>query len=369
MSLDRFRKTGGKIDYWIFFLIFALCIFGLLMIYSSSAVVSFEEYGINNYYFKKQLISLGIGIVFLIITSLIDYRFWQKNATIFFFIATALLIWVILFSSKVSGAQRWIQLGPIPLQPSEIMKLASIIYLAAWFAKKKDQIKNFKYGFIPFIIILGAVSFLIMKQPDMGTTSVVVGIAVIMFFCAGAPMWQMGLGLAGIVSAFLLLIKIEPYRMQRLMVFLNPNSDTLGTGYHISQAMLAIGSGGLFGLGFGQSKQKYLYLPEPHTDSIFAITTEELGFLRAFIIFVVFVLIAVRGLKIAKNAPDQFSRLLVIGIIAWIIIQFFINIGAMIGMLPLTGVPLPFVSYGGSSLTALLAAVGIILNISKQSHR
>ena len=148
MSLDRFRKSGGRIDYWILFFVFALCIFGLLMIYSSSAVISFEQYGINNYYFKKQLISLGIGLVCLVITSSIDYRFWQKYATVFFVIALALLIWVILFSSKVSGAQRWIQLGPIPLQPSEIMKLASIIYLAAWFAKQKEQIKNFKHGFV-----------------------------------------------------------------------------------------------------------------------------------------------------------------------------------------------------------------------------
>lgn len=367
MSLDRFRKSGGKMDYWILFLIFGLCIFGLLMIYSSSAVLSFEQYGINNYYFKKQLVSFGIGLVALVITSAIDYRFWQKYATVFLAITVVLLISVFIFSSHISGAQRWIRVGFINIQPSELTKLAFIIYLAAWLTKRKDQIANFKQSFIPFVIIVGVIGFLIIKQPDMGTMSVIVGTAVIMFYCSGAPLWQMGVGALGLVGVFLLLIKSAPYRMQRLMVFLNPSAEKLGAGYHINQALLAIGSGGWFGLGFGQSKQKYLYLPEPHTDSIFAITTEELGFLRASVVIVIFILIAIRGYNIAKKAPDQFSRLLAIGITSWIVVQFFINIGAMIGIMPLTGVPLSFVSYGGSSLMMLLAATGILLNISKQA--
>jgi cell division protein FtsW len=187
-----------------------------------------------------------------------------------------------------------------------------------------------------------------------------------MFFVSGASLLHLGVGLAFLFGLFLLLIRSAPYRMQRFLVFLNPADEKLGAGYHINQALLAIGSGGLWGLGFGQSKQKYLYLPEPHTDSVFAIATEELGFLRASLVFVVFIIIALRGFKIAKNAPDLFSTFLAVGITTWILIQFFINIGAMVGLLPLTGIPLPFVSYGGSSLIVLLFSVGILLNISKQ---
>jgi len=369
MGLERFRKSGGKIDYWMLFLVFALCVFGLLMIYSASAVVSFEQYGINNFYFKKQLGSLAIGLVAMLIASAIDYRFWQKYAGIFLFIAVLMLLSVFIFSQEVSGAQRWIKIAGISVQPSEITKLAFIIYLAAWLAKKKEQIRDFRYGFIPFAVIISVIGFLIIKQPDMGTLSVIIGVAVIMFYASGASMWHIGLGVAGLIGVFLILIKSAPYRMQRLLIFLNPDTEKLGAGYHINQALLAIGSGGLWGLGFGQSKQKYLYLPEPQTDSIIAIATEELGFLRIIIVFAIFTIIALRGYKIAKNAPDQFASLLAIGITSWIIVQFFINVGAMIGLLPLTGVPLPFVSYGGSSLIMLLIGVGILLNISKHSSK
>lgn len=367
MSLDRYRKHGGRMDYWLLFLVFGVCIFGLLMVYSSSAVVSFEQYGINNFYFKKQLVSFIIGMVMLGITSFIDYRFWKKNAVLFLGITVILLIAVFLLGKTTLGAQRWLNIAGISVQPSEIAKLTFIIYLAAWLEKRNENIKDFKYGFLPFAVILGAIGFLIIKQPDMGTMSVIVATAVVMFFISGASLVHLGVGFAFLIGLFLLLIKSAPYRMQRFLVFLNPSNEKLGAGYHINQALLAIGSGGWFGLGFGQSKQKYLYLPEPQTDSIFAIITEELGFLRAILVFVVFVLIALRGFKIAKNAPDMFAMLLASGITVWIVVQFFINIGAMIGLMPLTGIPLPFVSYGGSSLIILLTAVGILLNISKHA--
>ena len=356
-------------DYWLLFFVFILCVFGLMMIYSSSAVLSFEQYGFNNYFFKKQLTSFIIGFVALIITSQIDYRFWQKRAFAILVVSVILLISVFIFSHEVGGAQRWLHIGSFTIQPSEIAKIAFIIYLAAWLAGKKEQIKDLKYGFLPFVVILGLISFLIIKQPDMGTMTVIVAIAVMMFFVSGASLWHLGAGFIALIGMFLLLIKTSPYRMQRLMVFLNPTAEKLGAGYHINQALLAIGSGGLLGLGFGQSKQKYLYLPEPHTDSIFAIITEELGFLRAFLVFVVFAIIVLRGFKIAKNAPDDFSKYLAVGISSWIVIQFLINIGAMLGILPLTGIPLPFVSFGGSSLIVLLASVGILLNISKHANR
>jgi cell division protein FtsW len=192
-------------------------------------------------------------------------------------------------------------------------------------------------------------------------------IAVAMFFVSGASLLHLSLGVATLLGIFAILIKSAPYRLQRFLVFLNPADEKLGAGYHINQALLAVGSGGLWGLGFGQSKQKYLYLPEPHTDSIFAIISEELGFLRSVLILIVFLIIILRCFKVAKNAPDQFSSLLVTGITVWILVQFLVNIGAMLGVLPLTGIPLPFVSYGGSSLIMLMVAIGIVLNISKQS--
>lgn len=366
MSLDKFRKNG-KIDYWILILVFALCLFGLLMIYSSSAVLSYENYGVNNYFFKKQLLSVGIGLVLLLVASAIDYRFWRKYAPIIMGISIILLLGVFL-SPKIAGAHRWFKLGSFQFQPSELTKITFIIYFAAWLAKRKENVRDFKTGFLPFLAILGVIGFLIIKQPDMGTMTVIVSTAVIMFFSSGASLGHMSIGLLGMGGLFYILIKSAPYRLQRFLIFLNPTSEKLGAGYHINQAQLAIGSGGWLGLGFGQSKQKYLYLPEPHTDSIFAIITEELGFIRAFIVLAFFLIIGLRGMKIAKKAPDDFAKFLVIGITAWIIIQFLINIGAMIGVMPLTGIPLPFVSYGGSSVIVLLFSIGILLNISKQSN-
>jgi cell division protein FtsW len=204
-----------------------------------------------------------------------------------------------------------------------------------------------------------------MSQPDLGTMSVILFSSVAVFFIAGAELTHMVIGAGALLTAFTILIKTSYYRQQRLLVFLNPSVDSQGAAYHINQALLAVGAGGLWGLGFGQSRQKYLYLPEAHTDSIFAIIAEELGFIRSGLVIAGFLFLAYLGYKIAKNAPDRFSRLLAIGITTWIVVQAFINIGAMINVLPLTGVPLPFISYGGSSLIILLAAVGVMLNISK----
>ena len=219
--------------------------------------------------------------------------------------------------------------------------------------------------FWPFVAIVGFIAMLMMAQKDLGTLSIYIIISAGVFIMAGAPVQQI-FG-AGGLAAFLvwLAIKIEPYRMQRLLTFLNPGDDSLAAGYHIKNALIAIGSGGLWGLGFGQSKQKYLYLPEAHTDSIFAIVSEELGFLRAGLIIIVFTLLALQGLRIVKNAPDTFARLMSVGIITWIFFQMVVNIAAMFSLVPLTGVPLPFISYGGTSLLVLLAAVGILTNISK----
>jgi cell division protein FtsW len=270
---------------------------------------------------------------------------------------------------SMGGASRWIEIGSMSFQPSEIAKLTFTIYLAAWLTKKGEGIKDFQTGFIPFVLILGIIGFLIIKEPDMGTMSIITAIAAVMFFVAGASWQHIVLGATSIIAFLIVLIKAAPYRMQRLMVFLNPSQGNLDVAYHINQAILAIGTGGLWGLGFGKSMQKYFYLPEAHTDSIFAIITEELGFIRALLVIIVFMLIAWRGYRIAKEAPDSFSRLLATGITTWIIFQAIANLAAITGAMPLTGVPLPFVSYGGTSLIILLASVGILLNISKQTGK
>lgn len=360
-----------KTDYIFALLVLALTLFGVVMISSSSMVVSFEKYGTNYHFVIRQLISLFIGLILMFITFLIDYRVWKK-LSLWLFLATLLLLILVFipgFGHKIGGSQRWIGFGSAVFQPSEIVKLTFIMYLAAWLDKKGENIKTFLFGFIPFAILIGVISFLIMKQPDFGTMTVIVVTSAAMFFTSGADLLHLTLGGGFLAALFLVLIKAAPYRMQRFLVFLNPAADSQGAAYHINQALLAIGTGGPWGLGFGQSKQKYLYLPMAHTDSIFAIIAEELGFVRSGILLVAFLFLGIRGLKIAQNAPDNFSRLLTIGIISWIIIQTFINIGSMLNLLPMTGVPLPFISYGGSSLMVLLASVGIVLNISKNSTR
>ncbi|NTV41477.1 MAG: cell division protein FtsW [Candidatus Moranbacteria bacterium] len=255
---------------------------------------------------------------------------------------------------------------PFSFQHSEMSKLAIILYLAAWFESKGQQkIKDVFEGLLPFLGIMGLIGFLIIKQPDMGTLGVVVLTSFSVFFVSGAKLKH--LFSMGILGSFLLwlLIKLEPYRFDRISAFLEPGADPKGIGYQISQALLAIGSGGFWGLGLGHSRQKFNYLPEPVGDSIFAVIGEELGFIGAIFLIILFVTLAFRGLRIAKNAPDIFGKLIATGVTMWIILQAFINIGANIALVPLTGIPLPFISYGGTSLVFLMAAVGILLNISK----
>ena len=334
-------------DYGFFLLAILLSILGLAMITSASAVFSFDRFG-DNYYFLKHQFFYGVipGIILLLVASKIKYTIWQKLALPFLFLTIILLVAVFIpgIGFGYGGARRWIHIGSFSLQPAEICKLTFIIYLAALLTKKGKSIKDFSLSFIPFVILIGVIGFLIMREPDMGT-AVVIGISsFIMYFVAGVPLWQ--LFLLGVTGGFVgwLLIKIAPYRMARLTVFLHPEIDPQGIGYQINQALLAIGSGGIFGLGFGHSRQKYLYLPEPAGDSIFAILGEELGLIGCLMLIILFLVFAYKGLKISQNAPDTFSKLLTVGITSWITFQVFINISAMIGLIPLTGIPLPFIS-------------------------
>jgi cell division protein FtsW len=358
-----------KPDLLFIAMIFILIFFGIIMISSSSVVISLERTGKNYTYVVKQLESLFFGLIAMFAMYQIDYRFWKKNSLWMLIITLVLLTFVFIpgIGKSAGGAHRWIGLGNHWFQPSELVKLTFIIYFAAWLDNIGDKVKSFWTGFVPFAFLISLVGGLVMLQPDLGTFSVIFLSAVTVFFASGANLSHMMAGAGAMFGVLFLLIKISPYRQQRVLVFLNPSVDAQGAAYHINQALLAVGAGGLWGLGFGQSRQKYLYLPEAQTDSIFAIIAEELGFMRSSLVILAFLFVGYLGLRIAKNAPDNFSRLLCIGITAWIVCQAFINIGAMIGVLPLTGVPLPFISYGGSSLIILLAATGLMLNISKSN--
>lgn len=360
-------KRPGRMDYTLAIIVFALIVIGLIMISSASVVISYERTGNNYFFLQRQLIWMAVGLLAMIIFSLIDYRLWRKLALPLMIVALFFLALVLLpyFSSASHGANRWIILGPLNFQPSEFAKLAILIYLSGWLARRKDDVKSFFRGFLPFLFILAVVIFLVMREPDLGTMAIIAGSASVVFFIAGASWVHVLLGAGSGIMVIFALIFSAPYRLNRFFAFLNPSSDPTGIGYQMKNAMIALGSGGLWGLGFGNSRQKYLYLPEAHTDAIFAVIVEEIGFIRASAIILLFLFLGLRGYKIARDAPDDFGRFLATGITTWFILQAFINLAAILGLIPLTGVPLPFISYGGSSLMINLAAVGILLNISK----
>lgn len=344
--------------------------FGLIALTSASSVEAFAKYK-DSFYLIKHQILLGFlpGILLFFICLKIRYTFWKTMATPILIIALALLVLVLVpgIGTKLGGARSWFNVGGISFQPSEVAKLALIIYLSAWMSKHGEEIKDVKYGLVPFLVVTGLMLGLIMLQPDIGTMMITAIIAVIIFFLGGGSIKHIALmGVAGILGLFAL-IKAAPYRAARLLTFLHPELDPKGIGYQINQALLAIGSGGIFGLGFGHSRQKFRYLPEVTGDSIFAIIGEELGFILAAGLIVLFLWYLLRAISIAKHSNDEFGRFLALGIGVWVTVQAFINVAAMIGLMPLTGVPLPFISYGGTSLAILLGASGILLNISKYS--
>ena len=351
--------------------VIALLVFGLVMISSAGIIYSTTRFGDSYWFFKHQLV-FGVlpGLAAMWLMARIDYRIWKKFAVPIFMLMIVLLLLVFVpgVGSRVYGASRWLQLGPFSFQPSEMAKLSVILYVSAWLSSRTSrQVADFLEGLVPFLGIVGVVGLLVLKQPDTGTFGVIALSAFAIFFVAGARFSHIAGILAGGVALLGLLVAMEPYRLNRLLAFLNPAGDPQGIGYQVTQALLAVGSGGFWGNGLGHSRQKFNYLPEPVTDSIFAVISEELGFVGAFLLVGLFVFIAMRGLRIAKNAPDEFGRYVAVGVTAWIVLQAFVNIGANVALIPLTGIPLPFVSYGGTSLLFLLASVGILLSISRRS--
>ena len=363
------RSNAHQPDYVLLGIVAFLLLFGLVMLSSAGAVLGFQRFGDSNYFLKKQVLSVIVGAVAFFFAYRMDYHFWQKWAVPLMIGTIVLLVLVFLpgIGSYFLGARRWIQLGPALFQPSELAKLTFIFYLASWFERRVGTLHHVHESLLPFTVTVGIMAVLLLAQPDLGTALVLLAIALGLYFLAGGP-WKYILGFIGAGLGFLLLvIKFAPYRAQRFTVFLNPDLDPLGIGYHINQAWIAIGSGGIFGLGLGRSRQKFNYLPEPAGDSIFAVTAEELGFLFSILFISAWVFFIIRGLRIASQAPDTFGRLVAGGIVTWLGLQAFINMAALSGLLPLTGIPLPFMSHGGSAIIVSMAAVGVLLNISRYS--
>lgn len=348
-----------------------LIFFGLLMLSTASAVLSFYNRGDNYYYLKQQLINgLIPGLVLFFAAGYFPYRKLKKFAMPLMFVSILLLflLFVPALGVSIKGATRWLDLKIISFQPSEVLKLATVIYLASLFESRKKNSAETKGKLFPFVIVSALIAALLAIEPDLGTLGVVLGIALAMYFAAGAKISHILmivlLGLVGLSAVVL----ISGHGLNRIEVFLSPNSDKLGSGYQINQATGVIASGKYFGLGFGASQIKSgLRLPEPMGDSIFAIVAQELGFAGVLAVIAFLVALGWYGFKIAKSSRDELGTLLVTGVVVWILIQSLINIGAISGLLPLTGIPLPFVSYGGTSLAILLTACGIVYNIQKAS--
>jgi len=375
-----------KFDYLLAIAATALLVLGILILSSISVSFSQEKFNNTTYFLFHQL-SRGIipGLIIAFIAFKINLGLLKKFST--YFIGIAILFMLAVFIPGLGiisgGAPRWINLGFTTFQPSELLKLSFIIYLSAWLvdpAKRerfiKDskkigksiyrRIKNELMGLVPFLMVLGVIILLLVFQNDMSTLMMIIGTALVMYFVANTPYWHSVIVLLLCSGGALLFIRLFPFRMKRILVFLNPNIDPMGMGYQIKQILIAVGSGGILGLGLGESVQKFGFIPQTMADSIFAIYAEELGFLGCLLLIGLYLFIFYRGFLIFRRSKDSFSKFLAIGISFWICAQGFFNIGAMIGLLPLTGIPLPFISYGGSHIIAELAGIGILLNISKK---
>lgn len=349
-----------KIDFTLLIAIIILTLFGLFMIYNASSYIAFRDFEDKYYYIKEQSVWAAIGMVVLFVASRFPYKKLYGLAIPILVTAIALLLLVFIpgVGIEVLGAKRWVNLGFTTLQPAEFVKLSLAIYLAAWFSKKEKE------RFMAFCLLVGVVFLLVMLQPDMGTASIILFEAIILYFLSGASLRHFFILGPVIFLSGLALIAVAPYRMARLVSFLNIDSSLDNVSYHVKQILIALGSGGLVGVGAGNSLQKYAYLPENVTDSIFAIIAEEFGFLGATLLVLLYGVIIWRGFLIAKRTHDPFGKLLAGGIIGFLGFQAALNLSTMSMLVPLTGVPLPFISYGGSALIINLCAIGILLNIS-----
>lgn len=366
---EQAAKLVRGIDPWLILAFLGLLFIGIVMVYSASIASAYAYYGTPYYYAEREIIWAGLGLIGLTVAIRIPYKIWQRYALPLFGVSLVMLAIVLVphLGHTSHGARRWFSLGSgIEIQPSELIKLTMAMYMAAWLATKGERVRDFKATFVPFSMMVGTVALLIIKEPDLGTGIVLVLTMFAVFYVAGAnPLHMISVGVVASLMAWLM-INRSTYQYNRLTAFMDPWKHATTIGYHTIQALLALGSGGPFGVGLGNSVQKYV-LPAPHTDSILAVIGEEWGLLGTCVVLLLFMVIAYRGIHIAIHAPDSFGRFLAAGITSWITFQALMNYAVITSSVPFTGVPLPFISYGGTSLILTMAAVGILLNISRYS--
>jgi cell division protein FtsW len=365
------NKNKKPFDFWIFAAVILLLSFGTIMVFSSSYYFSTKQYGGDSFVFlESQLLYMVLSIGVLIVTMNFDYKRWGKLSPLILMFSIGLLILVLIpgVGQNRNGAQRWLGVGSKTIQPSEIAKIALIMFLAFSLSKRKDVLQSFFKGLLPYLGLVGLVAGLVVIEPHLSGTLIIVITSAIVLFCAGAKISHfVSLAAPALVAAVGAVI-LEPYRFDRVKAWIDPFAYQMNEGWQTVNSLLAIGSGGLFGRGLGQSMQKYLYIPEPYNDYIFAILAEELGFIGSLVVMLLFLIFIWRGIKVAINAPDVFGSLLATGITSLIGLQFLFNIAVVTNSIPSTGISLPFFSYGGTSLMLLMFGVGILLNISRYSN-
>ena len=355
-------------DYGLFAVVAVLLVLGLIAVYSSSYALGYAQYGDPNFFIKRQAVAALIGLMGLVAAMNVDYRRLLRPSPLLMLAAVIGLVAALLPGVGVeqNGAARWVAFGPLPpLQPSEFAKLAVLVYMAAWLAAKGESLRSVTLGVLPFVTMVGLVAALIVVEPDLGTAVLIAAITGTLFFLAGARMVHVIALLGSGAVMFAVLVGVAGYRTDRILAFMSPESDPSGLGFQTLQMLLALGSGGIGGLGLGVSRQKFFYVPGSHTDGVLAILGEELGFIGVMVVLGLLALLLWRGLRIARRAADPFGSLLAAGVLAWIGFQTVINVGGITQRLPLTGIPLPFLSYGGSSLVMTLTAVGLLLSVSR----
>jgi len=360
------KKKMGEIDYGIFYTVALLLTIGVVMVYSASSYYAMFINKDSMYYLKRQLGSAVIGVGAMAFTMCIDYHKLKKYTIAIMIVSIPLLIAVFFFEG-VNGAQRWIYIGPLSFQPSELAKYVVVLFMAMSLEIKGEGVKSFNTGIVPYLVISGFYAALVLAEKNLSIASVIMIVTFIILFAAGGKIKHLfGIVAPAMVAAVAAFTILEPYRMKRLLNFTNPWKDPIGDGYQLIQSFYALGAGGVTGLGLGQSRQKTLYMPEPHNDFIFSIIGEELGLIGCICIIILFIIFIWRGISVAMKARDTYGTLLAIGITSVIAVQSLINIAVVTGSMPVTGVPLPFISYGGTSLVINMMAIGILLNISRQ---
>ena len=356
-------------DVWLFGVVLALVLLGVVMVYSASAIIAADRFGDPFFFLKKQLFWALLGGGLLWAALRLDYRRLERLVVPLLIVSIALLVLVLLppFGQAINGTRRWFRIGPLSFQPVELAKFALVLYLASFLTRRAEAMRSFWQGLFPILLVAGTMALLTFVQPDLGNSLALVVLTLVLAYLAGAPVKHMAWVAGAALPLVTLAVALKPYRWRRMVAFVNPWDDPQGSGFQIIQSFLALGSGGLTGRGLGGSKQKLFYLPEPYTDFIFAIVGEELGLVGAVCVLALFAVLIWRGLRVGLRAPDPFGSYLALGLTVMLATQTLVNLGVVMGALPTKGLPLPFVSFGGSALLMTMFSAGVLLNISQHA--